>query len=403
MRRTAAIIAALAIGITAAAAQSKKQQPPAKAPSGPVVRYLELFAGMLGELPSEGSLRETRSGATLTAAELDLCFSASESSSRKDRFVVALTPSAGKLTGSGTTQEDKLPVSVQLTRKVTGEEIALEGSIKVGTIEYKVASTENRPISEQQFRENQPEEAELVAEPADFTELSPGVINLRIKRDALSGLIQVLRMSGASVSIDSLLASCAELRSGNQLIRIEASPDKAVDLMGKLKAVPGVVATGWGAGYEMGNAVRLDAAPWRGGNYIDRKKFSSAASASIAKTLTATAQSAEWDDGNGELKLKLKRPNTTFRGFGFTDSIEIVLFAGPEKLKANEAFIVWIAKTEIEVIDEGPAPRLKLLAPVSEEGSSSGTDSVEIAPLAAALARDLNGQTWDSDRSAWRK
>src|SRR5262245_50127902 len=182
MRRTAAIVAALSIGITAAAAQSKKQQPATKGPAGPVVRYLELFSGMLGELAAEGSLRETRSGANLTAAELDLCFSVSESSSRKDRFVVALTQNAGKLTGNGTTQEDKLPVSVQLTRKVAGEEVSLEGTVKVGTTEYKAASTENRPISEQQFRENQPEDADLVAEPSDFTELSPGVINVRVKR-----------------------------------------------------------------------------------------------------------------------------------------------------------------------------------------------------------------------------
>ena len=80
-------------------------------------RYTIIEGGLLTDLPSEAIWRETRQGGKTVSATLDLCYSASPLSNRKQRFVVTLRPEGGKLVGTGQSEPDRTPISVSLVRK----------------------------------------------------------------------------------------------------------------------------------------------------------------------------------------------------------------------------------------------------------------------------------------------
>src|SRR5262245_10227582 len=98
----------------------------------------------------------------------------SKTDARKDRFVVNLKVDGEKLSGSGQTQEQKVPVAVDLVRKRTGQTVAFSGTITHGQIKTEVTSADNTDISEDDFRAGQDVDDGIVATPADFIEVSPG-------------------------------------------------------------------------------------------------------------------------------------------------------------------------------------------------------------------------------------
>ena len=54
-----------------------------------------------------------------------------------------------------------------------------------------------------------------------------------------------LRGEHAQIALYSLAASCAELRSGEQIVRLTDDPERAAEMINKLKTAPGVVDAGW--------------------------------------------------------------------------------------------------------------------------------------------------------------
>ena len=72
-------------------------------------------------------LKETRQGKTVTAAVLDVCYPAEKGSDRKDRFVANLAVNGQTLTGTTQSLGDKLPVTVKLVRKPTGDSFEFTG------------------------------------------------------------------------------------------------------------------------------------------------------------------------------------------------------------------------------------------------------------------------------------
>src|SRR5438034_3993616 len=117
--------AALAQNATQTLAQNK---PAPKAGSGTETRYFTSIDGLM-EGNADVILKEVRQGKTVTSATLDICYPAEKGSDRKDRFVANLAASGQTLTGSAQSQTDKLPVSVKLTRKPTGDTFEFKGQI----------------------------------------------------------------------------------------------------------------------------------------------------------------------------------------------------------------------------------------------------------------------------------
>ena len=129
-------------------------------------------------------LKETRQGKTVTAAVLDVCYPAEKGSDRKDRFVANLAVNGQTLTGTTQSLGDKLPVTVKLVRKPTGDTFEFKGQISVGQTVTEVASSDNSDLSEKEFLDNQSTDDGITATPKDFTEVSPESVGVRVKLDA---------------------------------------------------------------------------------------------------------------------------------------------------------------------------------------------------------------------------
>ena len=121
-------------GLSAVAADpafAQMKLPSKAAPGGSETRYFTAIDGLM-DGNADVVLKETRQGKTVTAATLDVCYPAEKSSDRKDRFVANLTVSGQNLTGTTQSIGDKLPVTVKLTRKPTGDGFEFRGQISVG-------------------------------------------------------------------------------------------------------------------------------------------------------------------------------------------------------------------------------------------------------------------------------
>jgi len=169
----AVVAAAVLVMVSAPAfAQQKKGTAEKKgpsAPAAPVVRYFPSLNDV-----SDAILKETRSGNTVTAATLDLCFPVEVDSPIKDRVVVDLSVAGQALTGSGETTERKQPVTVKLTRSVSGDKFKFQGEVKIGNDTDTVVSEGNEDVSEDDYKKSLEEDgSRLQASPKDFTEVSP--------------------------------------------------------------------------------------------------------------------------------------------------------------------------------------------------------------------------------------
>jgi hypothetical protein len=377
-------------------AQAKKGPAPAPAPA---VRYFQFSGDLLGDLPIDAFLREVRQGGKVVAAVLDVCHSIENAEPRKDRFVVELKAEADRLTGSGRSQEENVPVSVDLGRRQNGPTVSFTGSITLDRTRMDADSADNTDMSEDEFRENQPAEESIVAAPADFTEVSPGSIAIRVARESLTGVVNELKRVRAAVELESLIAGCATLRSGEHIVRATVDPERASALVARLKGLPGVAAAGWTNGdYIVDYAVRLDGAGWRGADGTpDRSRLASSIADSLARALTAKVDAATWDDASGELSLRLSRPSLANRQLELTDVFELAAAVGPEKPGAA-GLIVWLRYKGLDTVDRGPEPRLRL-APIV--GDREGP-TVSLEDIVSSLARDLNGRYWDAASSAWQ-
>jgi len=391
---------AFAAAISPTTAQQKKD---AKAPAisgGPEVRYFTSLNGLMGD-QADVVLKETRQGGKVTAATLDVCFPAVTSSARMDRFVVDLAVDGAKVTGTTTSLEDKLPVTVTLTRKPNGKAVDFGGKITVGTAVSDVDSTENTDISERDFKDSQSSDDKIVDAPKDFTEVSPESVAVKVKRAGLTDFVQGLRGEHAQIALYSLAASCAELRSGEQIIRLSVDPERAAAMIARLKTQPGVVDAGWSDGsFDMDRTIRIAAASFSEGGKINRNQLAAAISPVIAKALGATAQSSKWDDDTGELTLIFKRQNQVIPALNLTDTIEVTALVSPEKPGGGDKLVLWVSNPSVTTTDDNSGPKLSLADPSSGDDDENATD--DDGGMVDALAKELKAQRWDSDNSGWR-
>jgi hypothetical protein len=372
---------------------------PKAAPGANEVRYFTSIDGLM-DGNADAVLKETRQGKTVTSAVLDVCYPAAKGSDRKDRFVANLAVNGQTLTGTTQSISDKLPVTVKLVRKPTGDTFEFKGQISVGQSVTEVVSTDNSDLSEKEFQDNQTIADGITGAPKDFTEVSPESIGVRVKLDAALDFLKGLKGQDVEVSLNGLTVSCDALRAGEQTINLSVDPERAAALIAKFKALPGVVAAGWTSGIvEMERAIRFSAADWREGDRLNKDKLAAAVSNVLAKTLSAKASSSTWNANNGKLKLTFKRPSPLFPALDLTETIEVSALVAPDKPGGSDRLMLWIGNPVVTTADEAAGPKLNLAEEASgDEEAEQKDDNGSVD----ALAKEFKGQRWDVDKSAWK-
>ena len=345
-------------------------------------------------------LKETRQGKTVTSAVLDVCYPAEKGSDRKDRFVADLAVNGQTMTGTTQTLNGKLPVTVKLARKPTGDTFEFKGQISIGQSVTEVASSDNSDLSEKEFRDNQTVDDGIAPAPKDFSEVSPESIGVKVKLDAALDFLKSLKGQDLEVALSSLAVTCDALRAGEQTITLSADPDRAAALIAKFKSQPGVVAAGWASGIvDMERTIRFSAADWRDGDKINKDKLAAGIAGVLTRTLAAKSSSSAWNANTGMLKLTFKRPSRQFAALDLTETVEITALVSADKPGGSDKLMLWIGNPVISTADESAGAKLNLAAEASGDEEGDQTDdngSVD------ALAKEFKGQRWDSDRSAWK-
>lgn len=402
MRFSTVACSALILGMAAipfAGAQTAKT--PAKATSGGEARYFTGLGDILGDLPVDAFIKEIHEGGKTTSTVLDVCYSASIGSEHKDRFTIELKADGQKLSGTGQTSEDKLPVTVNLTRKPENKTITFQGKIAIGDKTSDVLSTDNTDSDQREFEAGQASDDSITANPADFTEVSPQSLALKVKRENFAELLKSLRNDDVELSLDSLTTDCTALRTGTQLVRFDVDPQRADALLARLKTAPGVVAAGWTTGsYDTERAIRMPAADWRKNGKLDRDRLASSLAASAAKNLKAQVADTKWSDTTGELTITMKRPNTLVPALNLTDTLEVSALAGPEKPGNAERLVVWLGTPTATTRDETAGPHLNF----ADNAAGDDTESTyaDDDGLVQGIAADLKGQRWDAEQATWK-
>jgi hypothetical protein len=399
MRATAPVLTLLLTALAAAPASAQTPKG-TKAPAGPEIRYFTYLNGLI-EDRGDVVLKETRQGGRVVAASLDVCFPMPSDPSRTDRFVMALAIDGDKLSGSAQSQESKLPVSVNLTRKATGKTFDFAGKVTVGDSTSTVASPETSDLSEKDFKDQQAAEDTITASPVDFTEVSPEAVAVRVKREAVVDFARSLRGEPVQVALYGLIASCAELRSGEQVLKLAVDPERAPALIEKLRTQPGVITAGWTEGnMDMERTIRFPAADWREVGKINRDKVAAAVANTLVASLPATFVSSSWSAVTGELKVILKRPSAILPALGLVENIEVTAMIAPEKPGQSDNLLLWTGSPAIETVDESSGPKLNL----AENSSGNDEESLSLndEQMLAELAKAFRAQRWDSDTSAWK-
>jgi hypothetical protein len=372
---------------------------PKAAPGANETRYFTAIDGLM-DGNADVILKETRQGKTVTAAVLDVCYPVAKGSDRKDRFVASLAVNGQTLTGTTQSIAGKLPVTVKLVRKPSGDGFEFKGQISIGQTVTEVNSSDNSDLSEKEFRDNQTTDDGITAAPKDFTEVSPESIGVRIKLDAASDFLKGLKGQDVEVSLSSLAVTCDALRAGEQTISLSADPERAAGLIAKFKSSPGVVAAGWTTGIvEMERTIRFAAADWRDGDRLNKDKLAAATAKVLSGTLSAKSSSTAWNPGNGKLQLTFKRPSQLYPALDLTETIEVTALVAPERPGATDRLMLWISNPAISTTDEAAGPKLNLANDSSgdEEGDQKDDNgSVD------ALAKEFRGQRWDADKSVWK-
>jgi hypothetical protein len=379
-------------------AQQMKLSPKA-ATGANETRYFTAIDGLMGG-NADVVLKETRQGKAVTAAVLDVCYPIEKGSDRKDRFVANLAVNGQIMTGTTQSIGGKLPVSIKLTRKPTGDTFEFRGQITVGQTVTEVVSTDNSDLSEKEFQDNQTTDDGITASPKDFTEVSPESVGVRVKLDAALEFLKGLKGQDVEVSLTSLAVSCDALRAGEQTINMAVDPDRAAALIAKSKSQTGVSAAGWTTGVvEMDRAIRFSAADWRDGDKLNRDKLASAVSGVLARTFSAKPVSSAWSATTGKLKLTFKRPNQLFPALELTDTIEVTGLVSTDRPGASDKLMLWIGNPVVTTADESAGAKLALSDDSSgEEEGDQKDDNGSVD----ALAKEFKGQRWDADKSVWK-
>lgn len=395
---------ALMIGCTLALAgllpaQAQTARDAKAAPATSDVRYFNSLGDILGDLPVDAFIRETRQGGKVVSALLDVCYSVSTHSDRKDRFTLDLKVEGEKLTGSGQSTESRTPVTVSLIRKGT-KSVSFDGKITLGGNLTSVSSPDNADVDEKEFQQSQVVDDDLAETPKDFTQVSPQSLAIRVKRENFADLVKSLKGQNVQIALDSIATDCNALRSGHQVLRVFIDPARAPVLIAGLKAAPGVAAAGWTSGtYDMERAIRFSAGDWVPDGKLNRDKFASTLAGVASRVMGAKPASSAWNDTTGELTFTIKRPSQLAPGLDLTETLEITALVSPDKPGGSDRLVVWLGIPSSKTTDETAAPQLQFSDSAGGEEESTFNDD---DGMIKAIAAELKGQRWDTDKAAWK-
>ncbi|MGX9389915.1 hypothetical protein ACWX0K_10180 [Nitrobacteraceae bacterium UC4446_H13] len=391
------LIVLMAAAAGSAMAQNKTN---AKLPSSTnETRYFTSIDGLM-DGNADVILRENYQGKTVTSAVLDVCYPAAKGSDRKDRFVANLAVNGQTMTGTTQSIGDKLPVSVNLTRKQTGDTYEFKGQIRVGQTATNVVSSDNADLSEKEFRENQTNDDGIVPAPKDFTQVSPEAIAVKVKLDNAADLLKYLKGQNVGIAVNSLAVSCESLRSGQMTLNLSVDPQRAADLLANVKTQPGITGAGWTSGlFDMERTLRFAATDWQDGARPNRDKLAAAIGAVAAKVLSAKIASSTWSDETGKLTLLLKRPSDMFPALAFTETIELNAMVAPDRPGASDHLMLWISGPSITTADESSPPKLNLIDTSTDDDEGDQNDEYGIVD---ALAKEFKAQRWDLENTVWK-
>jgi hypothetical protein len=362
-------------------------------------RYFTSIDGLM-DGNADVILKETRQGKAVTSATLDICYPAEKGSERKDRFVANLAVNGQTLTGTAQTQVDKLPVSVRLTRKPTGDSFEFKGQISVGQTTNNVTSSDNSDQSEKEFQDNQAADDNIAPAPKDFTEVSPEAVAVRIKLEAALDFVRTLRGQNVEVSLGSLSVPCDALRAGEQVITLNIDPERAAAFVAKAKTYPGVVSAGWTSGaVDLERTIRFVAAEWRDGDRLNRDKIATTIASVLGKSLSAKLATAKWSDDTGKLKLTFKRPSQVVPALELTETLEITALVAADRPGASDRLMLWIGAPAVSTADESAGARLNI---ADAAGADEETEPRDDNGAVAALAAEFKAQRWDADKANWK-
>ena len=369
------------------------------APVANEIRYFNSLGDLLGELPVDAFIKETRQGGKVTSALLDVCYSVSTHSDRKDRFTLDLKVEGEKLSGSGQSTENKTPVTVSLIRKGT-KSVSFDGKITLGGQLTSVSSPDNSDVDEKEFQQSQVVDDDLSEMPKDFTQVSPQSVAVQVKRENFADLVRSLKGQNVQIALDSIATDCNALRSGYQILRLFIDPARASDLIASLKTATGVVAAGWTSGtYDMERAIRFATGDWSQGGKLNRDKFASALTAIAANVMGAKTATTTWNDATGELTFTLKRPSQLAPALDLTETLEITALISPDKPGGSDRLIVWLGIPSSKTTDETAGPQLQFSENSGGEEESTFNDD---DGMIKAVATELKGQRWDTDKATWK-
>ncbi|MET0710862.1 MAG: hypothetical protein ABWY82_29075 [Tardiphaga sp.] len=373
---------------------------PKSAPvTGAETRYFTSIEGLM-DGNADVILKETRQGKAVTGATLDVCYPAEKGSERRDRFVANLAVSGNTLTGATQSQVDKLPVTVKLARRATGDTFEFKGQIAVGQTTTNVTSTDNSDQSEKEYQDNQSVDDNITAAPKDFSEVSPEAIAVKIKLEAALDFVRTLRGQAVEISLSSLTVSCDALRAGEQVINLSIDPERAAAFLAKARTYPGVVNAGWTSGsIDMERTIRFAAAEWRDGDKLNRDKIAATLATVLAKSLSAKPAGTKFDDETGRLKLTFKRPSQVLPALELTETVDINAIVSSDRPGTSDKLIVWVSTPSVATADEAAGARLNLADSANTDEESDPRDD---NGAIAALAAEFKAQRWDSDKSAWK-
>jgi hypothetical protein len=372
---------------------------PKAAPNGSETRYFTAIDGLM-DGNADVILKESRQGKTVVSAVLDVCYPAEKGSDRKDRFVANLGVNGQTMTGTAQSLGDKLPVTVKLVRKPTGDTFEFKGQISIGPNVTEVASSDNSDLSEKEFKDNQTVDDAIAAAPKDFTEVSPESIGVRVKLEAALDFLKTLKGQDLEVALTSLAVTCDALRAGEQTITLAADPERAAALIAKFRSQPGVVAAGWSIGVvDMERTIRFAAADWRNGDKLNKDKLAAAIAGVLTRTLAAKSSQAAWNANTGAVKLTFKRPSRLFPELDLTETIEVPALVAADKPGGSDRLMLWIGNPVISTADESAGSKLNL---AEESAGDEETEPKDDNGSVDALAKEFRGQRWDSDKSAWK-
>lgn len=363
------------------------------------VRYFNSLGDLLGDLPVDAFIKETRQGGKVVSALLDVCYSVSATSDRKDRFAIDLKVEGEKLTGSGQSVENKTPVTVSLIRK-GGKSVSFDGKITLGNVPNSVSSSDNGDVDENEFQQSQVVDDDLTEAPKGFTQISPQSVAVRVKRENFPELVRSLKTQNVQIALDSIATDCNALRSGYQVLRVIVDPVRAPALVANLKSATGVAAAGWTSGsYDMERAIRFSAAEFSEGGKLNRDKLAAALTATAARVMSAKPVASSWNDVTGELTFSMKRPSQLAPALDLTEMLEITALVSPDKPGGSDHLVVWLAVPTSKTTDETPGPQLQFVDSAGGEEESTFNDD---DGMIKAIAADLKGQRWDTDKASWK-